>query len=90
MTETNELHSLREQVQRQQASLEAMRQLLIAAVMQHPDKKRVKRIFSDNVEQQKALMHDDLHLHVLPPLLDRAVAALNKRIVVLEDEQTPP
>jgi len=90
MKETNELHSLREQVQRQQASLEAMRQLLIAAVMQHPDKKRVKRIFLDNVEQQKALMHDDLHLHALLPLLEQSVAALDKRIVVLEDDQTPP
>jgi len=90
MKENDELNQLREQVQRQQASLEAMRQLLIAAVMQHPDKKRVKRIFLENVEQQKALMHDDLYLHVLLPLLEQAVVALDKRIVVLEDEQTPP
>jgi len=45
MNETNELHSLREQVQRQQASLEAMRQLLIAAIMYHPERARVRRVF---------------------------------------------
>jgi len=80
MNETSELHSLREQVQRQQASLEAMRQLLVAAIMYHPERARVRRVFLQRCADKQAQMLDDEYRHLLADHLDRAVGAISKQI----------